>query len=86
MNKALSITFVCLLLIFGTYASTLGSPAHDAAAKEGILLVAFGSSIETAQISFKTIEANVRKQYPDIPIRWAFTSHIIRNKLAKKES
>lgn len=84
MKKALSITFVCLLLIFGTYASTLGSPVHNVATKEGILLVAFGSSIETAQISFKTIEANVRKQYPDIPIRWAFTSHIIRNKLAKK--
>lgn len=58
---------------------------HDAQEKkEGILLVAFGSSEESAQVSFEKIEKQVKKAYPDTPVRWAFTSEIIRNKLAKQ--
>lgn len=52
--------------------------------KVGILLVAFGSSEASAQVSFENIDRKVRQAYPDIPVRWAYTSHIIRNKLAKE--
>ncbi len=52
--------------------------------KTGILLVAFGSSAESAQISFDNIEEKVKAAYPDIPVKWAFTSQIIRKKLAKR--
>jgi sirohydrochlorin cobaltochelatase len=52
--------------------------------KKGILLVAFGSSIPEAQAAFKNIEKKAREAFPDVPIRWAFTSHIIRHKLAKQ--
>jgi sirohydrochlorin cobaltochelatase len=52
--------------------------------KVGILLVAFGSSEESAQVSFDTIDRKVRVAYPDIPVRWAYTSYIIRKKLAAK--
>jgi sirohydrochlorin cobaltochelatase len=52
--------------------------------KVGILLVAFGSSEESAQVSFTNIDKAVKKTYPDIPVRWAYTSHIIRKKLAKQ--
>ncbi|MCG8343464.1 MAG: sirohydrochlorin cobaltochelatase [Chlorobiales bacterium] len=51
--------------------------------KEGILLVAFGSSEQTAQVSFANIDKKVKEAYPGIPVRWAYTSHIIREKLAK---
>jgi len=52
--------------------------------KVGILLVAFGSSQPGAQVSFDNIENTTRAAYPDIPVRWAYTSHIIRKKLAKQ--
>jgi len=59
---------------------------HGSAApqKVGILLVAFGSSEASAQISFENIDQQVRRAYPDIPVRWAFTSHIIRAKFAAR--
>jgi len=50
--------------------------------KVGILLVAFGSSEESAQVSFENIDKKVKAAYPKIPVRWAYTSHIIREKLA----
>ena len=52
--------------------------------KTGILLVAFGTSIPEAQVSFKKIEEKVKKAHPDVPVRWAFTSHIIRNILTER--
>ena len=52
--------------------------------KVGILLVAFGSSEASAQVSFENIDRKVKAAYPGIPVRWAYTSHIIRAKLAKQ--
>jgi len=52
--------------------------------KQGILLVAFGSSFPQAQVSFENIDARVKKQFPDIPVHWAYTSHVIRKKLASQ--
>ncbi len=57
---------------------------HKAEKKVGILLVAFGSSEASAQVSFERIDRQVKKTYPGIPVRWAFSSHIIRHKLAKQ--
>jgi sirohydrochlorin cobaltochelatase len=61
-----------------------GNHGHKAPKKVGILLVAFGSSLPGAQISFENIDKNTRAAYPGIPVRWAYTSHIIRKKLAKQ--
>ena len=52
--------------------------------KVGILLVAFGSSKASAQVSFENIDKKTKTAYPDIPVRWAYTSTIIRKKLAKQ--
>jgi sirohydrochlorin cobaltochelatase len=52
--------------------------------KVGILLVAFGSSQPDAQVSFENIDKNTRATFPGIPVHWAYTSHIIRKKLAKQ--
>ena len=52
--------------------------------KVGILLVAFVSSEASAQVSFDNIDRRVKAAYPEIPVRWAYTSHIIRDKLAKQ--
>lgn len=48
-----------------------------------ILLVTFGTSVPGAQAAFVTIEQRVRAVFPDAEIRWAYTSKMIRKKLAK---
>jgi sirohydrochlorin cobaltochelatase len=57
---------------------------HQLPKKVGILLVAFGSSEKSAQVSFDHIDRKVKAKYAGIPVRWAYTSHIIRKKLAKE--
>jgi sirohydrochlorin cobaltochelatase len=71
-----------LLISQSAFAS--GGHGHKGHKKVGILLVAFGSSEASAQVSFKNIDAKVKAAYPGIPVRWAYTSHIIRHKLAKQ--
>lgn len=50
----------------------------------GILLVTFGTSIPEAQAAFTHMEKKVKTAFPDVPVRWAYTSSIIRRKLAKE--
>jgi sirohydrochlorin cobaltochelatase len=57
---------------------------HKQDKKVGILLVAFGSSQASAQVSFEKIDARVKAKYPGVPVHWAYTSHIIRHKLARE--
>jgi sirohydrochlorin cobaltochelatase len=71
-----------VLCVFG--AANAGDHGKARPTKKGILLVAFGTSISKAQISYENIERAVRAHFPDIPIRWAYTSEFIRQKLAKK--
>lgn len=54
------------------------------APREGILLVAFGTSVPEAARAFTTIESEYREAFPDVPIVWAYTSQIIRKKLASQ--
>jgi sirohydrochlorin cobaltochelatase len=72
-----------LLTALGTV-SAYAAHGHAMPKKVGILLVAFGSSEASAQVSFQNIEKQVKAAFPDIPVRWAYTSHIIRAKLAKQ--
>lgn len=52
--------------------------------REGILLVAFGTSVPEATASFTAIDAAFKKAWPDSPVVWAYTSQIIRKKLARE--
>ncbi len=79
LNLLLTI-IMCLCLSTLAWA---GSHGRKADKKVGILLVAFGSSKPSAQVSFKNIDKKAKSTYPAIPVRWAYTSHIIRKKLAK---
>lgn len=46
--------------------------------------MAFGSSLPEAQAAFDHIDKTVRSAFPDIAVRWAYTSRIIRDKLEKQ--
>jgi sirohydrochlorin cobaltochelatase len=81
--------FVSTLLVFLSIVCIIGAESaaghgKPLALKKGILLVAFGTSVSKAQISYRNIERAVRTRFPDIPIRWAYTSAFIRKKLAKQ--
>jgi len=85
MRKKLIIPTLAIMLIVGfCNLAMAGEHGHKASKKVGILLVAFGSSEPSAQVSFENIDKKTKAAYPGIPIRWAYTSHIIRKKLAKQ--
>lgn len=75
MNRLATAFFVLALLLCATLA--------QAESSKGILLVAFGSSMASAMPSFQAIEKTYQKTFKDRPIIWAYTSDIIRKKLAK---
>ena len=52
------------------------------AVKQGILLTAFGSGSVQGEASFRRFDALVRARFPGIPVRWAFTSMLMRERLA----
>jgi cobalt/nickel transport system ATP-binding protein len=58
-------------------------PAHSAAPlQRAILLVAFGTSVPEAEVAYREIERLCRLRFPETEIRWAFTSKMVRKKLA----
>ena len=52
--------------------------------KKAILLVTFGTSVPEAQKAFGRIDEQAKEAFPDIEIRWAYTSQTIRAKLARQ--
>ena len=52
--------------------------------KRAILIVAFGTSVPEARRAFEQVDVRAKGAFPSIEIRWAYTSRIIRAKLAKQ--
>ncbi|MFU8769796.1 MAG: sirohydrochlorin cobaltochelatase [Desulfotignum sp.] len=52
--------------------------------KVGIVLAAFGSSDPRTQVAFDNIEKKVSAAFPDVQVFWAYTSHMIRQKMAEQ--
>jgi len=77
MKKQLLKSVVLLLAIF----LTTNIASANTPIKKGILLVSFGSSYPETRVSFDNIEKDVKKAFPNVEIRWAYTSKIIRTKL-----
>lgn len=77
---------IVIALLAGITLINIGYGGHSMKRpeKKGILLVAFGTSDKQAQQAFVNIDRLAKKRFPDIPIRWAFTSNIIRKKLLKQ--
>ena len=85
MKRIVTGGLIMLLGIFLTAAAVAGDHSHhQRQKKQGILLVAFGTSVPDAASAYQNIERKVTAAYPGIPVRWAYTSPTIRAKLAKK--
>ena len=74
---------VILLLLLGTLDAT-AKHGEKASTKKAILLVAFGTSDPEAAQAFKQVEKTARERFPGVEMRWAYTSRMIRAKLAKE--
>jgi sirohydrochlorin cobaltochelatase len=57
-------------------AAFLGAAAVAAESpKEAVLIVAFGTSVEKARVSYSNVEKQVKAAFPGREIRWAWTAH-----------
>jgi len=83
LNKQILSVLVMVALLC---CSLNGFAAHGEkkSEKKAILLVAFGTSVPEARKVFERIDEQTRKEFPGVEVRWAFTSKIIRAKLAKE--
>lgn len=67
---------LCAVLGAPLFANASGEP------REGVLLVAFGTSVPEALVSMKAVDKEFKTAFPDRPVVWAYTSQIIRKKIA----
>lgn len=86
MVKRSTILSLCLvlLLVFSVNVAVAAKHGESKPPKEAILLVAFGTSFPEAAKAFDQVESQVKSAFPGIEVRWAFSSSIIRHKLAKQ--
>lgn len=70
-----------LCVVLGACAQRHAAPAADAP-REGVLLVAFGTSVPEAMPAMQAVDAEFKAAFPGEPVVWAYTSQIIRKKLA----
>ena len=83
MAKQIKYRWLSLLLLI----AVISSPAalHAAStAQPAIVLAAFGTTTEAFE-TYKHFEKKVRERFPEYEIRWAFTSHKVRHKVAREK-
>ncbi len=80
--KQTVVAVICMVMVVIVAAHAEGYGKKEKK-RIGILLVAFGSTIPEAQVSFENIDRAVKASFSKIPVRWAYTSHMIRKKLAR---
>ncbi len=72
------------LLLLIMVISAPGALNAASAAKPAIVLAAFGTTTEAFD-TYSHFEAKVKERFPGYEIRWAFTSHKVRHKVAKEK-
>ncbi|MEG1602174.1 MAG: sirohydrochlorin cobaltochelatase [Cloacibacillus sp.] len=78
---------IALLLVTMAMAGTAFAAApKDKPDKKGILVVAFGTSMPDAKKAIDNLVDSTKKAFPDTEVRLAYTSNIIRRKIAKEQN
>ena len=83
MSCTVFVFVVCLFVLFS--ASAFASEHTKPEGKQGILLVAFGTSEPDARSAIDGIVGSVRQAFPDAEVRLSYTSNIIRRKILREE-
>jgi sirohydrochlorin cobaltochelatase len=84
MHKGRLLLLTLMAFILAGSVHAFAAHGDKPAAKKAILMVAFGTSVPEAQKAFDQIDAQAKTTFPGMEIRWAYTSSIIRAKLAKQ--
>ena len=79
VQKILSVLILISLIFFPSI-----SFAKDKNDKSAILIVSFGTSMPEARKAIDNLVNAAKKNFPDYEVRLAFTSNIIRRKLARE--
>ncbi len=83
MVKQIKFRWLWLLLMLSVL-STPWTLNAASTAKPAIVLAAFGTTTEAFD-TYKHFEEKVKERFPDYEIRWAFTSHKVRHKVAQEK-
>ena len=78
-------TLLPIFLLCAVMGAPVVAPAAESGAespKAGVMLVAFGTSVPEALASMKAVDAEFKAAFPGQPVVWAYTSQIIRKKIA----
>ncbi|MBO4301217.1 MAG: sirohydrochlorin cobaltochelatase, partial [Desulfovibrio sp.] len=81
-SRVLSCLLISILFCMGLNACAHRTATTSEAPHEGVLLVAFGTSVPEAMESMHDVDAAFKAAFPNQPVVWAYTSQIIRKKLA----
>jgi sirohydrochlorin cobaltochelatase len=84
MNRRWGWVLAVLVVCFVSQSQALAAHGEKRPEQKAILLVTFGTSDPEAQKTFIRIEEQARKAFPGVEIRWAYTSRMIRKKLARE--
>ena len=84
MHKLLCVFVLMLLLAIPTAA--LAAHGGEQPDKAGILVVAFGTSMPEARGAIDNLVNAAKSAFPETEVRLAFTSNIIRRKLAREQN
>jgi len=86
MTKQINLSQIFRFIVFLIFINTslITSAQTNKADKTGILLVSFGSSYPGTKDTFDNIEEEVQIAFPELEIRWAYTSKFIRKKLRSR--
>jgi len=78
-----SLTWFAVLFLLLLPSLALAHGDAERPEKNGILLAFFGTSVPEAEAALKSLETKVKAAYPKYDVRRAYSSNIIRNKLAE---
>jgi sirohydrochlorin cobaltochelatase len=76
---------VSVVLLVCLFAGAAFAHGHEKEQKNGILMVAFGTSVPEARVAIDNMVTAASKAFPDVEVRLSFTSNIIRRKIAKEQ-
>lgn len=84
MRKKLSVALALIGIVMLIAANGFAAHGEKRPEKKAILLAAFGTTVPEARKAFVEIESRVKQAFPGIEVRWAYTSSIVRAKVAKE--
>jgi sirohydrochlorin cobaltochelatase len=84
MKKGVIASMILAALFLLGAADALAKQGEKPPPKKAILLVAFGTSDPEAAKAFEIIEKRSRERFPGVEMRWAYTSKMVRAKLARQ--